>query len=180
VSDRIAWTIPQYGQCADPAVVETVETYWREAARAREQILAFAKKYGSGDDPGAFAGIRMGWYTADGIYGKPSGHGQWKRQGRGWAPYKSNPIHQEFAATSVKLPTIPGLPAIVMAEDYFMEPRPIAVDGVAFYGLGHMPRPETCVPPDGLGSWTEILTSEYHRAKESWIAARRSVEGGAR
>ena len=166
-------TIPQYGKSMDPATVDAVRRFWAAHDAARDRLVAFAKEHSAAETPGVYAGLRMGHFSADGITGPVrEGRGRWKRQGRGWAPYKNNPLRAEFVAAQAKLPEVPGLPAAVMAENYFMSAAPFIWDGAAWSGFSHAPTDRS----SGVGGWVEALASEFHRAKEGYLASRKNVE----
>ncbi|QAY70029.1 hypothetical protein [Xylanimonas protaetiae] len=161
--------IPQHGKSTHPDVLAAVDLWWSERKRGHDQVLAFAAKYSDAEKPSAYAGVRIDWFNADGITGpiKP-GNGQWKVNGHGYAPYKSNPVNKEFEATFVKLPAIPGLPAIMFSADqsHFLYPRAFVWDGAAYYSLPQPAHHDEGDTERTADYWTEILASEYHRAHE--------------
>lgn len=156
----------QYAKSTDPDILAAVTAYWEAVAAARGNAIDFADKYGNG--LGIYAGIRHGQYVASGIAGdRPKGHGQWKRLGHGWGPYKRNPIHAEHAALTVDLPPIPGLPKTVWGDGYIGSPQAFIHDGAAWYGIGFTPKPEYEADP----RWEEVRVSEYNAALDAHNAS---------
>lgn len=172
---------PQYAKTTDPAVIAIVEANkagWREH---HEKACAFAIANGVPDGayyPSNFAGTNR--VHAIGGDKRPT-TGQWKRGGRGygWAPYKNSPLHAELEAIRFDAASLPGLPDMVdgpylpNGSHVWYTPQPFIWAGAVWVGFSGQPRDtERASDPDPAdGGWTEILASEYHAAKEGYLAA---------
>lgn len=167
---------PQYAKSTHPEVIATVEANaagWREH---HAQACAFAERFGA--DRGAY--FPGGWGARSSVAAinapaKPT-DGDWKRgpSGYGWAPFKRNPLRQEFDALTFTRQPVPGLPEMLRGPDLgngrhmIVTPTPFIREGVAYVGFSIVPAGHEYGPPvtHADGGWEEILGSEYHSALE--------------
>lgn len=165
-------TIHQYARSTDPEVVAVIERNDAKRDAFHEAAIAFAREHGDAAEPAYFGDSTH--LTAIASATKPTS-GQWTRVlgGRGWRPYKSNPLMAQMMALTPKLEPVPGLPRTAVSPAnsdglrYRMWPTPFVLDGVAWLTLGHAP----AQTDDSFGEqWTEVLASEALTARERWAA----------
>jgi hypothetical protein len=162
----------QYVKSTDPEVVRIITENTEKRLAAHQAALEWAARHGG---TGYYGGRNFG--GAFGVWAietdqKPT-TGQWKRgyRGRGWAPFKSNPIHTEMAALTVGFDSVPGADGCFSAprgsgdgsETWMMWAAPFVVDGVAFAMLSNYP-----TEGEFGDQWAEIKASEAYAAKESY------------
>ncbi|WP_137878474.1 hypothetical protein [Microbacterium sp. 4NA327F11] len=104
--------------------------------------------------------------------------GRWREhpRGKGFIPYKNNPLYNEFEAIELRMNAIPGLPEYVESEydehmrHYIASPKPFVLDGAVFVGFNFVPqdRNSKSDPNPADGGWEEIKASEWHAARESY------------
>lgn len=177
--------IPQYAKSATPDVLAAIERNLDATWTFKTAALAFSAEHGDDPNHGFYVG---GWglnrhVTAIASSTRPT-NGQWKNgiRGRGWAPYKSNPLSKVMGAIRLVSEPIPGLAESYAGETnadwstpvYF--PTVFVQDGVAYMGLAGLPVARNDEQPFGSDTfdrdlWTEVLGSEYLAAKERRDAA---------
>lgn len=162
---------PQYASTVAPDVTATIEENRKGQQDIRDKALAFAKKYG-GEDAGfrysTFLGYRVTGIECD---EKPA-EGQWKtgRRGYGYAPYKNNPINDEFEKLAFSPKDVRGVPDLLHARESADGtqrvgcPTLFVLDGIAYSGSALTP---IDAMPDG-SPWEEIKASEFHAAMEAY------------
>lgn len=166
---------PQFAKTTNPSVIEVLRENKALEEAFRERALQFAEQNGGeGYYPSTWGNTTS--LAAIGGDDKPT-TGQWKKhpRGRGWLPYKNNPLFKEFEAIEVRRKAVPGLPDVVesaMDQDfrhYLGSPRPFIVDDAAYVGFNFQPVDPGYKQPDiAEGEWEEIKASEFHKAMETY------------
>lgn len=177
----------QYLRSDSPEVVAIVEANRQASRNYSKAAAAFVEKYRVGEyhadeHPAWFGG---GWFgrgvSAISSREKPT-VGQWTRGygGRGWRPFKNNPVYAEMQKLGVSFESYPGLPheSVKQRTDgsfghmiYTM--HPLVRDGVAWVDCrtpldpkeqGEWDKRRGMPDPD---LWREVKASEFYAAKEA-------------
>lgn len=175
---------PQYAKSTDAAVIETIERNVQGLSDFHDKACAFAEAHGA-PLGGYYRSSFAGGHRIQAISGEKPTTGRWKRgsAGRGWVPFKNDPLYAQFEAISFDEERIAGLPMLVNGpylpngSHLVATPRPFLHDGAAFVGFNFTPveggLSTAAEPADG--GWEEILASEYHLAVEAAQAAATSA-----
>lgn len=174
-------TFPQYAKTTDPAVLAAVGANSVGWKAFHDSACAFAIANGvEGGSyyPGSFAGSHR--VRALGGEQRPT-TGRWKAGygGYGWLPFKSNPLHAELEAIRFEEESLPGLPDMIdgpylpNGSHVLYTPKPFIWGGAVYVGFSGAPvdRGRRNQPDPSEGGWVEILGSEFHAAKEAYLAA---------
>lgn len=168
----------QFSKTTHPDVLAAIQHNRDGFEDFRKRAFAFSEAQGV--EEGAYYGSSFaGTHAIRSIGGrtKPT-TGQWKRgySGRGWLPFKNNPLYAELESVRFEETPVPGVPGLVYGPytpsggQIVTTPHPFIWDGVAYLGFQNQPVDQhgTRDPEPADGGWEEIRASEFYAAMEAY------------